>query len=96
MEHASLDTAVDCVYQLNELNELTELAYVDFERGIVMPVTKTLASDTPNIALSMKLPRKADFEKALLNQFTKAVQLSQKAGHQVRFRSKRLANRTTN
>ncbi|MGO7208913.1 XRE family transcriptional regulator, partial [Rhizobium ruizarguesonis] len=30
--------------------------------------------------------RKADFEKALLNQYTKAVQLSQKAGHQVSFR----------
>ncbi|MGV1867794.1 MULTISPECIES: XRE family transcriptional regulator [unclassified Rhizobium] len=51
-----------------------------------MPVTKTSASETPNIALSMKLPRKADFEKALLNQYTMAVQLSQKAGHQVSFR----------
>jgi hypothetical protein len=51
-----------------------------------MPVTKTTATETPNIALSMKLPRKADFEKALLNQYTKAVQLSQKAGHQVSFR----------
>ncbi|WP_029620656.1 hypothetical protein [Pseudorhizobium marinum] len=51
-----------------------------------MPVTKTSASETPNIALSMKLPRKADFEKALLNQYTKAVKLSQKAGHQVSFR----------
>jgi hypothetical protein len=51
-----------------------------------MPVTKTSASETPNIALSMTLPRKADFEKALLNQYTKAVQLSQKAGHQVSFR----------
>jgi hypothetical protein len=65
---------------------MTELAYLDFERWIVMPVTKTSASETPNIALSMKLPRKADFEKALLNQYTKAVQLSQKAGHQVSFR----------
>lgn len=60
--------------------------YIVFERWIVMPVTKTSASEIPNIALSMKLPRKADFEKALLNQYTKAVQLSQKAGHQVSFR----------
>ncbi|CDZ54346.1 hypothetical protein [Neorhizobium galegae] len=55
-----------------------------------MPATKTTASesgsDSSNIALSMKLPRKADFEKALLKQYTKAVQLSQKAGHQVSFR----------
>lgn len=51
-----------------------------------MPLTKTSASETPNIALSMKLPRKADFEKALLNQCTKALQLSQKAGHKVSFR----------
>jgi hypothetical protein len=50
-----------------------------------MPVTKASASEA-NIALSMKLPRKADFEKALLTQYTKAVQLSQKAGHQVSFR----------
>jgi hypothetical protein len=51
-----------------------------------MPVTKTTASETPNIALSMKLPRKADFEKALLKQYNNAVQLSQRAGHQVSFR----------
>ncbi|MBD8665640.1 XRE family transcriptional regulator [Rhizobium sp. CFBP 8752] len=51
-----------------------------------MPVTKTSASEISNVALSMKLPRKADFEKALLSQYTKAVQLSQKAGHQVSFR----------
>jgi hypothetical protein len=74
------------LYQLNKLDELTTLAYIDFERWIVMPVTKTTASESPNIALSMKLPRKADFEKALLKQYTKAVQLSQKAGHQVSFR----------
>jgi hypothetical protein len=65
---------------------MTTTGYFVFERWIVMPVTKTSASETPNIALSMKLPRKADFEKALLNQYTKAVQLSQKAGHQVSFR----------
>jgi hypothetical protein len=57
---------------------------------VVMPVTKSTVSesrsDSSNIALSMKLPRKADFEKALLNQYTKAVKLSQKAGHQVSFR----------
>jgi hypothetical protein len=55
-----------------------------------MPITKTTVSerreDSPNIALSMKLPRKADFEKALLRQYTKAVQLSEKAGHQMSFR----------
>jgi len=55
-----------------------------------MPVTKTTASElkgeAPSIAFSMKLPRKADFEKALLKQYTKAVELSQKAGHQVSFR----------
>lgn len=55
-----------------------------------MPVTKTTArelkGEAPSIAFSMKLPRKADFEKALLRQYTKAVELSQKAGHQVSFR----------
>src|ERR1700733_7297928 len=51
-----------------------------------MPVTKTSVTDSSNISLSMKLPRKSDFEKALLDQYTKAVQLSQKAGHQVSFR----------
>jgi hypothetical protein len=65
---------------------MTATGYFVLKRWIVMPVTKTSASETPNIALSMKLPRKADFEKALLNQYTKAVQLSQKAGHQVSFR----------
>lgn len=34
----------------------------------------------------MKLPRKADFEKALIRQYAKAVKLSRKAGHQVSFR----------
>ncbi|MBB3133069.1 hypothetical protein FHS26_000772 [Rhizobium pisi] len=55
-----------------------------------MPATKTLANeprnDSPNIALSMKLPRKADFEKALIRQYAKAVKLSREAGHQVSFR----------
>jgi nucleotide-binding universal stress UspA family protein len=55
-----------------------------------MPATKTLANeprnDSSNIALSMKLPRTADFEKALIRQYAKAVKLSRKAGHQVSFR----------
>lgn len=55
-----------------------------------MPMTKILANeprnDSSNVALSMKLPRKADFEKALIRQYAKAVQLSRKAGHQVSFR----------
>ena len=55
-----------------------------------MPATKTLSNeprnDSPNIALSMKLPRKADFEKALIRQYAKAVKLSREAGHQVSFR----------
>jgi hypothetical protein len=80
----SLDRS--CLYKLNDLDELTKLIYLDFKRWNIMPVRKTSANETPNIALSMKLPRKADFEKALLNQYTKAVQLSQKAGHQVSFR----------
>jgi hypothetical protein len=55
-----------------------------------MPTAKTLANeprnDSPNIALSMTLPRKADFEKALIRQYAKAVKLSREAGHQVSFR----------
>ena len=55
-----------------------------------MPATKTLSNeprnDSPNIALSMKLPRTADFEKALIRQYAKAVKLSREAGHQVSFR----------
>lgn len=51
-----------------------------------MSMTKSAASDTANVALSMKLPRKADFEKALIQQYAKAVQMSRKAGHQVSFR----------
>lgn len=55
-----------------------------------MPIAKTVANESPNdasnIALSMKLPRTADFEKALIRQYAKAVQLSRKAGHQVSFR----------
>ncbi|PKA45040.1 XRE family transcriptional regulator [Rhizobium sullae] len=54
-----------------------------------MPVTKTITDEPRNdssIAFSMKLPRKADFEKALIRQYAKAVQLSRKAGHQVSFR----------
>jgi hypothetical protein len=55
-----------------------------------MPTAKTVAnesqSDASNIALSMKLPRKADFEKALIRQYAKAVKLSREAGHQVSFR----------
>lgn len=51
-----------------------------------MSITKTIDSDSSNVALSMKLPRKADFEKALIRQYAKAVQLSRKAGHQVSFR----------
>ncbi|MDK1390074.1 XRE family transcriptional regulator [Sinorhizobium sp. 8-89] len=55
-----------------------------------MPTTKPLANEprsgSSTIALSMKLPRKADFEKALIRQYAKAVKLSRKAGHQVSFR----------
>ena len=55
-----------------------------------MPTTKTVANEPRNassdIALSMKLPRKADFEKALIRQYAKAIKLSRKAGHQVSFR----------
>lgn len=55
-----------------------------------MPTAKTIANESPNdasnIVLSMKLPRKAEFEKALIRQYAKAVQLSRKAGHQVSFR----------
>jgi hypothetical protein len=54
-----------------------------------MPVTKTVANEPRNnssVALTMTLPRKADFEKALIRQYAKAVQLSRKAGHQVSFR----------
>ncbi|MBP1875953.1 hypothetical protein LPJGGPFB_05280 [Ensifer adhaerens] len=55
-----------------------------------MPTTKTVANQPLNasseIALSMKLPRKADFEKALIRQYAKAIKLSRKAGHQVSFR----------
>ncbi|PSH55276.1 XRE family transcriptional regulator [Phyllobacterium sophorae] len=54
-----------------------------------MPVTKTVANEPGNnssVALTMTLPRKADFEKALIRQYAKAVQLSRKAGHQVSFR----------
>jgi hypothetical protein len=54
-----------------------------------MPVTKSVANEPRNnssVALTMTLPRKADFEKALIEQYAKAVQLSRKAGHQVSFR----------
>lgn len=55
-----------------------------------MPTMKTVANEPRNassdIALSMKLPRKADFEKALIRQYAKAIKLSRKAGHQVSFR----------
>lgn len=54
-----------------------------------MPVTKTQVNEPRNnssVALTMTLPRKADFEKALIEQYAKAVQLSRKAGHQVSFR----------
>lgn len=55
-----------------------------------MTATKTATdeprSSSPNITLSMKLPQKADFEKALIRQYAKAVRLSRKAGHQVSFR----------
>lgn len=54
-----------------------------------MPVTKTAADEPRNnssVALTMTLPRKADFEKALIRQYAKAIQLSRKAGHQVSFR----------
>lgn len=86
VKHTGLDNSGDCLYELNELDEMTATGYFAFKSWIVMPGTKTSASETPNIALSMKLPRKADFEKALLTHYTKAVQLSQKAGHQVSFR----------
>jgi hypothetical protein len=59
-----------------------------------MPTAKTAErtgrsgerSSSPNIAFSTKLPRKADFEKALIRQYAKAVRLSKKAGHRVSFR----------
>jgi hypothetical protein len=54
-----------------------------------MPVTKTVTNEPRNnssVALTTTLPRKADFEKALIRQYAKAVQLSRKAGHQVSFR----------
>ena len=51
-----------------------------------MSMTKSAVGDISNVALSMKLPRKADFEKALIQQYAKAVQMSRKAGHQVSFR----------
>ncbi len=55
-----------------------------------MTATKTATSDprnsSPNITLSMKFPQKADFERALIRQYAKAIQLSRKAGHQVSFR----------
>lgn len=53
-----------------------------------MSVTKTVITEPRNdsVALTMTLPRKADFEKALIKQYAKAVQLSRKAGHQVSFR----------
>lgn len=59
-----------------------------------MPMVKSAAKPTRsrgaegsgNLALSMKLPRKADFEKALIMQYVKAIKLSRKAGHQVSFR----------
>jgi hypothetical protein len=37
-----------------------------------MSMTKSAASDTASVALSMKLPRKADFEKALIQQYAKS------------------------
>lgn len=43
-------------------------------------------SGSPNIAFSTKLPRKGDFEKALIRQYVKAVRLSEKAGQRVSFR----------
>ncbi|ARM91113.1 hypothetical protein RHEC894_PC00078 (plasmid) [Rhizobium sp. CIAT894] len=54
-----------------------------------MSATKTIANeprDSSNIALSMTLPRRADFEKALIRQYAEAVKLSKTAGHQVSFR----------
>lgn len=59
-----------------------------------MPATKTATrasrsgtiTGSSNSALSMKLPQKADFEKALIRQYGKAVQLSRKGGRQVSFR----------
>ncbi len=54
-----------------------------------MPYTKTVANEprnaSSNFALSMKLHRKADFEKALIRQYAKAIKLSREAGHQVSF-----------
>lgn len=59
-----------------------------------MPATKTATRTSgtktttglPDSALSMKLPRTADFEKALIRQYGKAIQLSRKGGHRVSFR----------
>ena len=59
-----------------------------------MPTAKTVEgtqhsgerSRSRNIAFSAKLPRKADFEKALIRQYVKAVRLSKKAGQRVSFR----------
>lgn len=59
-----------------------------------MPTAKTVEktghsgerSSSPNIAFSTKVARKADFEKALIRQYVKAVRLSKKAGQRVSFR----------
>lgn len=59
-----------------------------------MPATKIAATsrraldpaDHSNVAFSMKLLQKADFEKALIRQYGEAVRLSRKAGHRVSFR----------
>lgn len=76
--------------ELIELDELSKPAYIYGQEAQIMPATKTLTSearnDGSNLALSMKLPRKADFEKALIRQYAKAIQLSREAGHQVSFR----------
>lgn len=78
------------LYELIKLDDLSKPAYIVTQEAQTMPATKTFANearnDTSNLALSMKLPRKADFEKALIRQYAKAVQLSREAGHQVSFR----------
>ncbi|MCT8999893.1 XRE family transcriptional regulator [Chelativorans intermedius] len=54
-----------------------------------MATVKTAEQTGPGssrIAFSTKLPRQADFEKALIRQYAKAVRLSKKAGHRVSFR----------
>lgn len=47
---------------------------------------ESVRSNPPNVAFATKLPRKAEFERALIKQYDEAVRLSRKAGHRVSFR----------